>query len=119
MNIEKTMEVILKQQAKFEASFEASFQGSNQRLDRIEHVLIQTNRVVMKLASTGVALRSDMRRHGKTAAAHEEMLARHAKAIAKHEEFAARHDVMMAEMEGKLNALIDFVDKQTRRDGAK
>ncbi|HEV2419656.1 MAG TPA: hypothetical protein VGX94_17810 [Terriglobia bacterium] len=105
MNVEKTMEFILKQQAKFEANFEASFQRSNQRLDRVERVLAQTNRVVAKLASTGVALRSDLRRHEK--------------AIAKHEEYAARHDVMMAEMEGKLNALIDFVDKQTRRNGAK
>lgn len=101
MNAEKTMEFILKQQAKFEENFHQS----NARLNRIERVLEQTNRVVGKLASTGVALRSDVRRHEKF--------------IAKHEAFAARHDVMMAEMEDKLNALIDFVDKQTRRNGSK
>ena len=101
MNSERTMEFILRQQAKFEENF----LRSNRRLDRIEHglaetqrVLAQTNRVVGKLASTGVVLRSDIRRH---------------------ERAIARHDEMMAEMEDKLNALIDIVDKSTRRNGKK
>jgi septal ring factor EnvC (AmiA/AmiB activator) len=99
MNFERTMEFILQQQVKFEESF----LRSNRRMDRMEHdlaetqrVLKQTSRVVAKLASTGVSLRSDIRRHEK--------------AIAKHEE-------MMSEMENKLNALIDIVDKSIRRNG--
>jgi hypothetical protein len=106
MNIERTMEFILQQQAKFEENFakaEQNFARSNRRLDRIEQMLTQTNRIVGKLASTGVSLRSDIRPHEKW--------------LAKHERAVARHDVMMEEMEGKLNVLIDIVDKTTRRNG--
>jgi hypothetical protein len=99
INIERTMEFILQQQAKFEENFAKS----NRRLDRIEQMLKQTNRVVGKLASTGVSLRGDIRRHEKW--------------LAKHEQAVARHDLMMGEMEGKLNALIEIVDKTTRRNG--
>ncbi|MGH9327671.1 MAG: hypothetical protein ACRD2B_13460 [Terriglobia bacterium] len=119
MNIERTMEFILQQQAKFEARFarseeksERDIARSSRRMDRVEHdlartqqVLKQTNRVVAKLASTGVSLRGDIRRHEK--------------AIAKHEEMVARHDLMMQEMEGKLNALIDIVDRSIRHNGDK
>lgn len=110
MDIERTMEFMLARQAKFEARFDASIERSNRRLDRIERglthtqreltrtqrVLSQTNRVVGKLAEAGVTLRSDIRRH---------------------EAWQKHHEMMMAEMEDKLNALIEIVDKQTRRNG--
>jgi nanoRNase/pAp phosphatase (c-di-AMP/oligoRNAs hydrolase) len=103
VNVEKTMEYILEQQARFEANLartdvkhERDYARSSRRLDRIEQVLKQTNRVVGKLASSGVSLRSDIRRHEK--------------AIAKHEE-------MMEEIEDKLNGLIEVVDKSLRRNG--
>lgn len=44
MNAEKTIGFILKQQAKFEKNFH----HSNARLNRIERVLEQTNRVVTR-----------------------------------------------------------------------
>lgn len=115
------MEFIVKQQAKFdamleasqakfearlaksEARFEANFARSNRRLDRIEQVLTQTNRVVARLASAGVGLRSDIRQH--------------AKRMAEHEAWLRRHDEKMSEMEEKLDALIDIVDKSIRRNG--
>lgn len=97
MNVEKTMEFILEHQARFEANLtrtdekhERNYARSAGRLNRIEQVLKQTNRVVGKLASSRVSLRTDIRRHEK--------------AIAKHEE-------MMEEMEDKLNGLIEIVDK--------
>lgn len=93
------MEFILRQQGRFEANFAKA----NTRLDRIERVLAQNNRLVARLARTGVTLRSDVRRHER--------------AIARHDEFLARHEQTMAEIEDKLNALIDIVDKQGRNDG--
>ena len=95
---------MLEEQARFEARSEAhharlaaDFARSSRRLDRIESVLTQTNRVVGKLASMGVGLRSDVRRH---------------------ERAMARHEEMMAEMEGKLNALIDIADQHDGKIGA-
>ena len=35
----------------------------------------------------------------------------------RHNEFLAHHEQTMAETEGKLNALIDVVDKQSRKNG--
>jgi septal ring factor EnvC (AmiA/AmiB activator) len=105
VNVEKTMEFILEQRSRFEASLartdqkhERDYARSSRRLDRIEQVLKQTNRVVGKLASSGVSLRSDIRRHEKAIANHEEM---------------------MEEMEDKLNGLIEIVDKSIRRNGSK
>lgn len=108
MDIERTMEYILKQQAKFEENFHRS----SREMAEIRRVLAQNNRIVTKLATTGVALRGDVRRHEKAIARHDDWLA-------KHEQSVARHDLMMAEMENKLNALIDIVDRQTRRNGSK
>jgi hypothetical protein len=99
------MEFILEQQARFEANqarFEANFAKADarfaqaeRRLDRIERVVAQNNRLVARLARAGVALRGDVRRHEQTIARIEENL---------------------AEATGKLNALIDFVDKQSRKN---
>ena len=100
MDLQKTMEFMLEQQARFEANFAKS----SARLDRIERVVAQNNRLVARLASAGVGLRSDVRRHER--------------AINRHEKFLARHEQTMAEIEDKLNALIDIVDKQRRKNWA-
>ena len=92
MDINKTIESILDQQARFEANFA-----------KVERVLAQNNRLVGRLASAGVALRSDVRRQQR--------------AITRLEEFLARHEQTMAEIEDKLNALIDIVDKRSRKNG--
>jgi hypothetical protein len=95
----KTMEFMLEQQARFEANqarFEANFAKSEGRLDRIERVAAHNNRLVGRLARAEVGLRSEVRRH---------------------KEFLARHEQTMAEIEDKLNALIDFVDRQSRKNG--
>ena len=66
------------------------------RMERLERAVSQTNRVVNQLVRYGVSLRSDVRRLDK-AMAH----------------LAEVH----AETDGKLNALIDLVDKTIRRNG--
>lgn len=116
MNVEKTIEFLLEHQARFDANqarFDANqakleanfakaekrsalaekqaerrFALAEKRLDRIERGLAQNNRLVARLARTGMTLRSNIQ----------------------------RHERMMREMEDKLNALIDIVDKQIRRD---
>ena len=86
MNIERTMEFILNQQARFEANqakfeanqakFEANFAKADQRflkaekrldraekrLDRLERVVSQTARVVGQLASASLRFRNEIRR---------------------------------------------------------
>jgi hypothetical protein len=59
-------------------------------------VAAHNNRLVGRLARAEVGLRSEVRRH---------------------KEFLARHEQTMAEIEDKLNALIDFVDRQSRKNG--
>lgn len=66
------------------------------RLDRMEHLVGQNNRLVTRLAHAGVALRSDVRRH---------------------ERAITRIAENLAEATDKLNALIDVVDKWPRRNG--
>jgi len=108
MNVEKTIEFMLEEQARFQARsganqacFDANFARAAQRsakaekrMDRIERVFTQTNRVVGKLASISVTLRSDIRRH---------------------ERAIARHEDMMAEMDGKLKALVAAGEKTDSR----
>ncbi|HUI43769.1 MAG TPA: hypothetical protein VL523_17550 [Terriglobia bacterium] len=103
MNVEKTMQFILETQAQFEAAVaknvvasERRFGQAEKRLDRIERVLGQTNRVLAGLASRGVNLRGDTRRH---------------------EKWLATHELVMTEMGEKLDGLIDVVDKMIRKNG--
>lgn len=56
----------------------------------------QNNHVVARLAGTGVALRSEVRRH---------------------ERAILRIEENLAEATDKLNGLIDIVDKQRRKNG--
>lgn len=106
MDTDKTVEFILGQQARFEANqsrFEANFAKAEvrsaraeRRLDRLEHALAQNNRLVARLAGAGVVLRSDVRRH---------------------ERAILRIEENLAEATDKLNGLIDYVDKQRRKNG--
>ncbi|HXJ93390.1 MAG TPA: hypothetical protein VMT20_10980 [Terriglobia bacterium] len=99
MNVEKTMEFILEQQALTEANFAKAnirFQQAEKRLDRLERLVAQNNHLVGRLARYGVSLRSDIRRH---------------------ERAIARLEEVHSETDGKLNALIDIFDKSIRRNG--
>ena len=105
MNVERTIELLLKNQARMDARFDARFAKADQRfaqaekrLDRLEQGLARNNRIVTQLARVGVSLRSDVRRTEKNLAAITESL---------------------AEMDGRLNALIDFVDRQSRGNGGR
>ncbi len=119
MDVERTIEFLLKNQARMDARFDAKFAKADQRfaqaekrfaqaenrfiqtekrLYRLERAVAQNNRVVTQLARSGVTLRSDVRRTERTLAEIAES---------------------MSEMDGKLNALIDFVDRQTRGNGGR
>ena len=105
MDVERTIEFLLKNQARMDARFDAKFAKADQRfaqaekrLDRLERGLAQNNRIVTQLARSGVTLRSDVRRTEKNLAEIAES---------------------MSEMDGKLNALIEFVDRQTRGNGGR
>jgi chromosome segregation ATPase len=92
MDVEKTIEFILDQQAQAE-----------DRMTRLERAVSQTNRTVNQLVRYGVSLRRDVRRH-------DEGIIRLDKAMT---HLAEVH----AETDEKLNALIDLVDKTSRRNG--
>ena len=105
MDVDRTIEFLLKNQARMDARFDAKFAKADQRfaqaekrLDRLERGLAQNNRIVTQLARSGVTLRSDVRRTEKNLAEIAES---------------------MSEMDGKLNALIEFVDRQTRGNGGR
>jgi hypothetical protein len=103
MDVERTIEFILKNQARMDARFDAKFEKADQRfaqaekrLDRLERglaensrILAQNNRIVAQLARSGVALRSDVRKTEKN----------------------------LAEVSEKLNILIDVVEHRTRGNG--
>jgi len=103
MNIERTMEFSLNQQAKFEANFakaDQRFLKAEKRLDRVD-------RVVAQLASASLRFRKQIRRSQIEAD-------RQVKAIgAKLEETAEKRD----ETADKLNALSDVVGKIVRPNG--
>jgi hypothetical protein len=69
MNVERTIEFMLKNQARSDARFNAKFDRADERfrkaearLDRLERVVRLNNRVVSRLVTYGVSLRSDVRR---------------------------------------------------------
>jgi hypothetical protein len=96
MNIERTMEFILKQQAKFESNFakaDQRFLKAEKRLDRIE-------RIVGQLASASLRFRNEIRRW-------QIESKRQLKSVQERS----------SETEDKLNALIDVVDKFIRHNG--
>jgi len=102
MNFEKTIDFLLKNQARMDARFEAVFNRADQRLNRMESVVRTNNRIVAGLARYGVSLRSDVRRLEK--------------ALIRVAEAQAKGDEKLVEVEEKLNGVIDIVDKLTRRN---
>jgi chromosome segregation ATPase len=108
MDVEKSIEFILHSQARAEARAdraEERMDRADQRMDRLERAIAQTNRVVKVLVRAGVSLRSDVRE-----------LQRYRTAS---EKFRVQTEQNLAEITGKLNALIDIVDKSIRRDGGR
>ena len=92
MDVERTIEFLMDHQAQAEV-----------RMERLERAVSQTNRSLNQLVRYGVSLRGDVRRH-------DEAIIRLDKAMA---HLAEVH----AETDGRLNALIDLVDKTIRRNG--
>jgi nanoRNase/pAp phosphatase (c-di-AMP/oligoRNAs hydrolase) len=108
MDVERTIEFILHSQAKAEARADRADQRmdrAEQRMDRLERALAQNIRVVKGLVRAGVSLRSDMREMQRWRAASEK--------------FRAQTERNLAEITGKLDALIDIVDKSLRRNGGR
>ncbi len=76
VDVERAIEILLKNQARMDARFEARFDRAEERfhqaeerfrqaearLDRLERVVRLNNRVVTRLVRYGVSLRSDVRR---------------------------------------------------------
>ena len=96
MNVERTIEFLMKNQARIDARMDAKFARADKRMDRIERVVAQNNRITTRLVRHGVSLRSDVRRIEKALAQTTEKL---------------------AETDEKLNALIDIVDQSIRGNG--
>ena len=120
MDIQRTMEFMLQQQARFDANqarfeenqarieknfaeaearmdrAEARLDRGEARLDRLERVVAQNNRLVVRLARAGLVLRGNQRRH---------------------ELRINRIEENLAEVTDKLNVLTDIVDKLSRRNG--
>ncbi|HMD97912.1 MAG TPA: hypothetical protein VKM93_11375 [Terriglobia bacterium] len=68
MDVERTIEFLLKNQVRMDARMDAKFAKVDARLDRMERLVGQNNRLVARLARYGVSLRSDVRRIDRTLA---------------------------------------------------
>jgi len=110
MNIERTMEFILKQQATFESNFakaDQRFLKAEKRLDRIE-------RVVGQFASASLRFRNEIRRS--QIEADRQVEAIRELSYQTEDKLNALRE-LSSQTEDKLNALIDVVDKSIRRNG--
>ena len=103
MEVEKTIDFLLKNQARMDARFEAKFAKADERLTRLEQVVATNNRVVGRLTHYGISLRSDVRRLDK--------------ALIRIAEAQAKSETKMVEIEEKLDGLIGVVDQSIRRSG--
>jgi chromosome segregation ATPase len=110
MEVEKTIEVLLKNRARVDARFDAKFAKAEERLSRLERVVALNNRVVTRLVRHGVSLHSDVRRLDKA-------LVRVAEAQAKGDEKMVKIEEKLVEIEDKRNGVIDVVDKSIRKNG--
>ncbi len=88
MDVERTIEFLLKNQARMDERMDAKFAKADARMDRLERVVAQNDRIVSQLARHGISLRSDVRRI---------------------DEALARVTESLSETDSKLNALIDVV----------
>jgi L-lactate utilization protein LutB len=99
VNIEKTIEFIIENQAKSEERFaraEERFKRTEERMDRADRRMDRLERVTTQLVRSGLSLRSDVRQLHK---------------------FRVRTEENLVEITEKLNTLIDVVDKSIRRNG--
>jgi septal ring factor EnvC (AmiA/AmiB activator) len=110
MDVERTIQFLLKNQARMDARMDAKFAKAERRMDRLERVVAQNNRITTRLVRYGVSLRSDVRRTEKALAETAEKLAKTAAKL-------AETDEKLAETDEKLNALIDIVDNSIRGNG--
>ena len=111
MNVERTIQFLLKNQARMDARFNAKFDRADERfaqaekrLDRLERVVAQNNRIVTRLTRYGVSLRSDVRRTERNLEGVRERTERNLERVSE----------SLAEVDGKLNALIEIVDRHLR-----
>ena len=116
MDVERTIEFLLKNQARMDARMDAKFAKvdtrfvkTEKRLDRLERLVAQNNRITTRLVRYGVSLRSDVRRIDKTLVVIAEKLVEVDEKLAKTAE-------KLTETDEKLNALIDIVDHNIRRN---
>jgi uncharacterized protein HemX len=117
MNVEQTIEFLLKNQARMDARMDAKFAKAEQRfaqaekrLDRLERVVAQNSRLMTRLTRYGVSLRSDVRKI-------EKNLAEVAERSLVTEKNLSKASESLSEADDKLNALIDFVDRHIRGNG--
>jgi hypothetical protein len=96
MDDDRTIEFLLKNQARMDERMDARFAKADLHMSRLERVLAQNNRSVTQRARHGVSLRSDVRRIDKALVQVSESL---------------------SESDAKFNALIDIVDQHLRCSG--
>ncbi|HEY6292157.1 MAG TPA: hypothetical protein VI455_11450 [Terriglobia bacterium] len=102
MDVEKTIQFLLENQARFDARMEANFAKAEMRFAKAEKRLDRTEGIVAQLAVAGRKFRNEIRQVNLETA-------RNLKELSQRQ----------VETEDKLNALIDFVDKSSRRGNGK
>lgn len=100
MNVERTIEFLLKNQASIDARMDAKF-------SRLERVVAQNNRIVTRLARHGVSLRGDVRK------TQEELRTFRLRT----EENFTKISESLSETDDKLNALVELMDRHLRGNG--
>ena len=107
MEIERAIEFLTKNQAQMDARFNAKFDRADKRLERLEKVVGQNNRLVTQLARRGVSLRSDVRK------TQEELRTFRLRT----EENFTKISKSLSETDDKLNALVLLMDRNLRGNG--
>jgi hypothetical protein len=92
VDVDKTIDFLLKNQARMDARFEERFAKADERMSRLERVVATNNRVVTGLVRYGISLRSDVRRLDK--------------AFIRIAEAQAKSEIKMVDIEEKLDGLI-------------
>jgi predicted nucleic acid-binding Zn-ribbon protein len=90
-----------------DARFNAKFDRADKRLERLEKVVGQNNRLVAQLARRGVSLRSDVRK------TQEDLRTFRLRT----EENFTKISESLSETDDKLNALVEFMDRHLRGNG--
>ncbi len=109
MDIEKTIQFLLENQARFDARMEANFAKAEERFAKAEERFAKAEkrmdrveRVVAQLAAAGLRFRNEIRRS-------QLDTGKQIKALAERQ----------AQTEDKLDALIEIVDRTIRRNNSK